>query len=47
VRSLVMTWHQRNDTRPAHAWLRNAISGLFTSAASTFAVDGAEAVPVA
>lgn len=38
VRSLVMTWHQRHDSRPAHAWLRQAISELFTSTASTFAL---------
>lgn len=37
VRSLVMTWHQRNDSRPAHLWLRNVISELFTSNASGFA----------
>jgi DNA-binding transcriptional LysR family regulator len=41
VRSLVMTWHQRHDTRPAHAWLRNVISRLFTSTASTFALADA------
>ena len=31
VRSLVMTWHQRHDSRPAHVWLRQTISRLFTS----------------
>jgi DNA-binding transcriptional LysR family regulator len=31
VRSLVMTWHQRHDSRPAHAWLRQTIIALFTA----------------
>ena len=31
VRSMALTWHQRDDNRPAHEWLRNTISGLFTS----------------
>jgi DNA-binding transcriptional LysR family regulator len=38
VRSLVMTWHQRHDTRPAHTWLRRVIAQLFTSTESTFAM---------
>ncbi|MFO1191753.1 MAG: LysR family transcriptional regulator [Rhodoferax sp.] len=36
VRSLVMTWHQRNDARPAHLWLRDAIAGLFTASPPPF-----------
>lgn len=28
VRSLVMTWHQRHDARPAHVWLRRTIAAL-------------------
>jgi DNA-binding transcriptional LysR family regulator len=34
TRSLVMTWHQRHESRPAHAWLRNTIGQLFTAPAS-------------
>ena len=34
VRSLVMTWHQRHDMRPAHVWLRKTIAELFTSTES-------------
>lgn len=34
VRSLVMTWHQRNDGRPAHAWLRKTIVELFAAPAA-------------
>lgn len=34
VRSLVMTWHQRHDSRPAHVWLRKIVAELFTSGAS-------------
>ena len=32
ARYLVMTWHQRDDIRPAHVWLRKTISDLFTGA---------------
>ena len=31
VRSMAMTWHQRDDNRPAHEWLRNTVSELCTS----------------
>ena len=34
VRSLVMTWHQRHDTRQPHVWLRKTIAGMFTSPVS-------------
>jgi len=30
-RYLVMTWHQRDDVRPAHVWLRKTIEDLFTA----------------
>ena len=32
ARYLVMTWHQRDDVRPAHLWLRKTIEELFTAA---------------
>jgi len=32
ARYLVMTWHQRDDVRPAHVWLRKTIEELFTAA---------------
>ncbi len=32
ARYLVMTWHQRDDVRPAHAWLRKTIKELFMAA---------------
>ncbi len=32
TRYLAMTWHQRDDVRPAHVWLRKTIEELFDSA---------------
>ena len=32
TRYLVMTWHQRDDARPAHMWLRKTINDLFAAA---------------
>lgn len=31
ARNMVMTWHQRDDVRPAHTWLRKTISDLFAA----------------
>lgn len=31
TRYLVMTWHQRDDVRPGHVWLRKSIEELFTA----------------
>jgi len=36
VRSLAMTWHQRDDNRPAHVWLRSTIAELFTGTTAPF-----------
>ncbi len=40
MRSLAMTWHQRDDNRPAHVWLRNTVAQLFTSATAPLPIPG-------
>ncbi len=35
TRYLVMTWHQRDDFRPAHMWLRQTVNDLFAAAPAT------------
>lgn len=45
VRSLAMTWHQRDDNRPAHVWLRNTLSELFTCATAPMPSAGPGKIP--